>query len=272
MRPGSLTTTLRIEPAGTRVLWADRAGPWLVVLAEYPAGNGLRWHAHEHASFHLTVRGASDERYWRVSRGKLAGTSQFYAPGVGHETTFGPGGAVVLHAVCDPAVVDGAAVLAEPDPRPLLSVLRALGRGDSAALLDIESCCAELSGSLIGGARGDAGSPRWALRLRERLFESPDDVPPLGVLAQEAGVHPAHLARTFRERFGRTIGSFARVRRLQIAADALVTGDTPISMIAFNAGFCDQSHFGRAFAAHYGTTPARFRAEIRREPVISTGR
>ncbi|MEL6795329.1 MAG: AraC family transcriptional regulator [Planctomycetota bacterium] len=269
MRPGSLTTTFRIEPAGTRVLWADRVGPWLVVLADYPAGNGLRWHAHGHASFHLTVRGASDERYWKIDRGKLAGTSQFYAPGVGHETTFGPGGAVVLHAACDPAVVDGAGVLAEPDPKPMLGVLRALGRGDDAASLEVESACAALAESVAGGARAERATPRWALDVYRRLFEAPDDLPTLASLATEAGVHPAHLARTFRASFGRTIGSFARVRRLQIAADALVTGDTPISMIAYDAGFCDQSHFGRAFAAHYGTTPARFRAEIRRGPVIS---
>ncbi len=268
MSPGSLTHSLRIEPAGTRTLWADRAGPWLVALAHYPAGNGLRWHAHEHASFHLTVRGASRERYWKVDRGKLSGTAQYYAPGVGHETEFGPGGAVVLHAVSDASATAGADVLAEPDPRPMLAALRALSAGDAPSLLEIESACAELSASLVGGARSEGATPAWALRVRQRLFEAPGDLPTLGELALEAGVHPAHLARTFRERFGRTVGSFARVRRLQIAADALVTTDTPIAAVALDAGFCDQSHFGRAFASHYGTTPARFRAGIRRHSMI----
>ncbi|MEO0630940.1 MAG: AraC family transcriptional regulator [Planctomycetota bacterium] len=272
MPPGSLTSTLRIEPAGTRVLWADRAGPWLIALAHYPAGNGLRWHAHEHASFHLTVRGTSNERYWKVDRGKLAGTAQFYAPGVGHETEFGPGGAVVLHAVCDPNDVAQADVLAEPDPRPMLSVLRALGRGDDASLVEVESACAALGESLIGGARSETETPAWALAVRQRLFEVPDDLPSLARLAADTGVHPAHLARTFRERFGRTIGSFARLRRLQLAADALLTTDLPIASIALDAGFCDQSHFGRAFAAHYGETPARFRAGVRRHTLLSSPR
>ncbi|MEO1585027.1 MAG: AraC family transcriptional regulator [Planctomycetota bacterium] len=263
MRHGSLTRTLVIDPPGTRVLWAERVGPWLVAVAHYPPGDGLRWHAHEHASFHLTVGGASRERYWSVERAKLAGTAQYYAPGVGHETSFGPRGATVLHAVCDAERTRAAGVLDEPDPRPMLDAWRAIGRGDAASLLEIEDACEALSTSVGRESAAESTTPGWALRVRQRLFESPEALPTLAELARDAGVHPAHLARTFRDRFRTTVGAFARGRRLQIAADALVTTDRPIASIAIEAGFCDQSHFGRVFGRRYGTTPARFRAELR---------
>ncbi|TML09662.1 MAG: helix-turn-helix transcriptional regulator [Actinobacteria bacterium] len=34
----------------------------------------------------------------------------------------------------------------------------------------------------------------------------------------------------------------------------------PLAVLAVEAGFCDQSHFTRAFRRLYGVTPARFRA------------
>jgi AraC family transcriptional regulator len=34
----------------------------------------------------------------------------------------------------------------------------------------------------------------------------------------------------------------------------------PLAFLAVEAGFCDQSHFTRAFKRQFGVTPARFRA------------
>ncbi len=40
MQTGSLTDSVVLDPPGTRTLWADRAGDWLVVLAQYAPGEG----------------------------------------------------------------------------------------------------------------------------------------------------------------------------------------------------------------------------------------
>jgi AraC-like DNA-binding protein len=64
----------------------------------------------------------------------------------------------------------------------------------------------------------------------------------------------------FRERFGCSLGRFLLDRRLEWAASRLAGGDDPISRIALEAGFADQSHFTRRFRAWSGVTPHRFRA------------
>ncbi len=77
--------------------------------------------------------------------------------------------------------------------------------------------------------------------------------------AHVVGVHPDHLARAFRLRFGAPIGSYLRRLRLDWAAMRLETGDEGISAVALRAGFADQSHFTRTFKRHTGLTPQAYR-------------
>jgi len=106
--------------------------------------------------------------------------------------------------------------------------------------------------------------PGWLVRVRQRLFDDPAEGLTVREIAEDEGLNLSHVARTFRERLGVTVGEYLRVRRLQIAADALLTSEKPIASIAVDAGFCDQSHFGRAFATRYGTTPALLRRDLGR--------
>jgi AraC family transcriptional regulator len=45
------------------------------------------------------------------------------------------------------------------------------------------------------------------------------------------------------------------------AATEISLGETPLGVIATQAGFADQSHFTRAFRRYVGITPARYRVE-----------
>ena len=80
----------------------------------------------------------------------------------------------------------------------------------------------------------------------------------LGELAEHAGVHPVHLARTFKRVYGRTLGEYGRAVRIEWAAVRLLA-DEPIGRVALDAGFADQSHFTREFRRFTGVTPARYR-------------
>ena len=82
--------------------------------------------------------------------------------------------------------------------------------------------------------------------LRERTPRSPS----LTELAAEAGVHPGHLARAFRQRFGLTVCQYSRSLRLEWAASQLA-GDATLVEVALQAGFADQSHFTREFRRHF---------------------
>ncbi|RNC80381.1 MAG: AraC family transcriptional regulator [Phycisphaera sp.] len=263
MRTGAKTHQVNLDPPGTRTLWADRAGDWLVALAEYPPGEGLGWHSHEFASFHLTLAGTSDEDYWKLNRGKLAGTAQYYGQGVEHRTRFGPEGALVLHAIRPGGEVVRVDPLAEPDPKPMLRIMREVLKGDESSLASIESWCLEMESSIAGKTTPETAWPDWLLRVRQRLFDDPAEGLTVRDIARDENLNPSHLARSFRQRLGVTVGEYLRIRRLQIAADTLLTTDKPIASIAIEAGFCDQSHFGREFAARYGSTPAAVRKELK---------
>ena len=78
-----------------------------------------------------------------------------------------------------------------------------------------------------------------------------------------AGVHPSHLAHTFRARLGTSVGEYVRRLRVEWAAERLGDSDAPISAIAIQAGFSDQSHLTREMVRRLGVSPARLRSEGR---------
>lgn len=102
-------------------------------------------------------------------------------------------------------------------------------------------------------------APPWLTRAREELHDRFLDPPRIAELAGAAGVHPDHLARAFRLRFGIPIGSYLRRLRLDWAATRLESSGQTISAIALAAGFADQSHFTRTFKRHTGLTPQEYR-------------
>lgn len=83
-------------------------------------------------------------------------------------------------------------------------------------------------------------------------------------LARAVGVHPVHLARSFRHVHACTVGEYLRRMRVGFAEKEMASSDAPLSDIALRAGFCDQSHFSRTFKRLTGSTPAVWRAAIRR--------
>jgi AraC family transcriptional regulator len=139
--------------------------------------------------------------------------------------------------------------------------VRELSIDDAVRPLAIESAVAELLAlagrTLAPGERH--GAPLWLRRARELLHESARGKPSLSSLARVAGVHEGHLTRAFRGYFGCSIGEYARGVRIRSAARALITSDRPISDIALEAGFYDQSHFHRVFRRALGCTPRTWR-------------
>ena len=81
----------------------------------------------------------------------------------------------------------------------------------------------------------------------------------LGAIARIVRHHPSHVAREFRRHQGVSVGEFARRCRLELAAGALASKRHSIAEVAFEAGFCDQSHFTRSFRRVFGVTPAAYR-------------
>lgn len=101
--------------------------------------------------------------------------------------------------------------------------------------------------------------PAWMKIVRELLHEGRPDRLRLSDLASVVGVHPVHLAKTFRQIQGCTIGQYARKLQLDRATHMLSSTNIPPSEVAVAAGFYDQSHMSRAIRRETGLTATQIR-------------
>jgi AraC family transcriptional regulator len=112
---------------------------------------------------------------------------------------------------------------------------------------------------------GDRRRPRWLGGVEEAIQASIVSPPSVEALAAMAGVHPTRLLRTFRRYHKMTIANFIRQRRVEKARGEIASGK-PLSMIALDAGFADQSHFTRSFKQAFGETPGEFARSMKARP------
>lgn len=142
-------------------------------------------------------------------------------------------------------------------------MLRELAVADDAASLALEGLTLELMAALVrrrGESARPGPPPAWLRRVREALDDRfAERELRIADLAAIAGLDPAHLARSFRAHYGTTAGAYLREIRAQRAAEALVRSSVPLSQIALDCGFADQSHFTRVFRTIHGVTPQRWR-------------
>jgi len=82
-------------------------------------------------------------------------------------------------------------------------------------------------------------------------------------VAVRAGYSRWHLQRAFKEKKGITLASFIRHRRLDQAAQCLVTSSKSIMTISMDLGFSSQQCFQRVFKKHFNITPRDYRQQHR---------
>src|SRR4029077_15444706 len=115
--------------------------------------------------------------------------------------------------------------------------------------------------------RVDRRPPSWLDQAVELLHDRYVEDLTIAAVANGVGIHPVHLARSFRRHFGCSPGEFTRFCRLERAARMLTRSDRPLSEIALESGFGDQSQFTRAFARDLGIAPGEYRREAGRQRV-----
>jgi AraC family transcriptional regulator len=112
------------------------------------------------------------------------------------------------------------------------------------------------------GTHAGRRQPSWVNALRQTIESRFSEPWQLRTLAAEVGIHPVHLATTFRRATGYSVGEYVRRCRLQYAQTRLRDARATLSSIALDAGFADQSHFTRTFRRFVGVTPANFRRTL----------
>ena len=127
--------------------------------------------------------------------------------------------------------------------------------------LTLDTLCHELLGSMDRLAqRDERRPPGWLDKAVELLHDRYLEELSLADVANGVGIHPVHLARSFRRHFHCSPGEFTRFCRLERAACMLTRSNRPLSEIALESGFGDQSQFSRVFARELGIAPGKYRS------------
>jgi AraC family transcriptional regulator len=115
--------------------------------------------------------------------------------------------------------------------------------------------------------RGGLGGARHR-RLVDHVESHLGEELALTRLADVVGLSPYHLSREFKRVTGETLHRYVMGRRLDRAREVLRRGEHPISLVAQDLGFADQSHLTRLFRARFGVTPAAFARSHRSRQVF----
>jgi AraC-like DNA-binding protein len=103
--------------------------------------------------------------------------------------------------------------------------------------------------------------PVGVARVCDHLRAHVDASVSLDELARVAGLSKFYLLRAFRRAHGLTPHAYQMQMRLAHAWRFIVDG-RPLTRATYDAGFADQSHLTRRFAAAFGDTPARYARQL----------
>jgi AraC family transcriptional regulator len=240
-----------------------------VSASRFPADLALPPHMHPQVTVAVILAGGFRGDY-QIGERECRSRSVIVEPaGERHANRFGPDATIVLTISLDPRRVGPAVEVATRrfshgrDPYAELIARRAareLDRPDDVTPLAIEAAALELIARIT---RTSASERRlaWLGAARTVLHDRYAESLTLDDIASAVGVEPERVARAFRRAFGEPIAGYLRRVRVEAAASLLASTDAPISQIAGDVGFADQSHLTRCFGQYIGTTPARYRAE-----------
>lgn len=268
---------VRLAPGrfyGTRDASWSVAG---VVLAQtsYAPRAEVPKHSHHAPYLCLVVTGGYVESCGSRSAACTAGSLVYHPAAAEHADRFGDGGGTCFNIELGP----------EWNDRLAASGLDGMGwtcfagiGGSAAAQIRGEAAVQDASSALaIEGhvllllavlgrherSTAPRGRPPWLRAARERLEETFRAPPTIAVLAHEAGVEPAYLARAFKRHTGCTPGEYVRSIRVERARTLLRGAELSLATIALELGYADQAHFTRQFRAAVGVTPGAFRRDAR---------
>jgi len=222
---------------------------------------------HSHATAHFIY--ALDEGYETsaLRAAEFGGVCLVYnPPGVVHRDCFDEKSAngrflaidfpveIAAQGVDHPVVIDSTA-----SRKIAASIVGLMLEGASA--VDLEDRALSLITSVSSHTQHAANkAPPWLERAVAAISDLSNDARlDVNAIARIVNVHPVHLARVCSIHFGSTPGELLRRRRTERALSLLGSSE-PLSDVAAQAGFADQSHMTRAFRSTFGATPAVIRA------------
>ena len=229
-------------------------------------GRALPEHDHALAYFCMLLDGSYTE--------SVAGRTFDYEPyRVGfhparmpHRDAVGTDGACFLCLEVQAAPLEAAGVRLHADTlllpgeasMSLLRVHRAFARG-TLTDIDLEAAAWELCGDASRDRPAtERAMPGWLRECLAIVEEEHGEALTVASIARRVGVHPVHLSREFRRRYGQAIGEYVNKLRVRSACARISRGGESLAQVAHASGFADHAHFCRVFKSTVGCTPSEF--------------
>lgn len=111
------------------------------------------------------------------------------------------------------------------------------------------------------GAPISPGLAPWQARKVLRVIDENPGQLTIRELAEAVGLSAGHFSRRFKGSFGISPRRWVIQDRLERAKTLMQRTRSPLSQIAADCGFSDQSHLSRTFRAIVGSSPHRWRRE-----------
>lgn len=114
----------------------------------------------------------------------------------------------------------------------------------------------------MGGPYEPVGNEEAVRKVKEHLSANLTSPVSLDELSAVANLSRYHLLRVFQVAVGLPPHAYQNQLRVNLGKQLLAEGQ-PISQIAIEVGFADQSHFSRVFKQYTGATPSQYQAVSR---------
>lgn len=240
-------------------------------------------HSHELAYFCLLLDGDYAERLGRRTVAYKPLTVVFHPPGTEHHDEIGDRGGRFFSVEVGGRWLE---LLREYAPAPSSSfdltggdlawlavrMYREFGAGDAASQLAIQGLLLEMLAAVARApCAAESSEPAWLAKATDLLHAEFRNSLTIGRIARQAGVHPCHLTRVFRQFKRQGVGEYVHRLRVQFACRQLADPGVGLADLALSAGFSDQSHFNRVFKQLTGMTPGAFRRQLT-QPAFPTRR
>jgi AraC family transcriptional regulator len=255
-----------------RVLRTRQAGVIRLTETVAPRNAVFASHVHQRPYISCLLAGTYREVVGVLEQECSVGTVIWHLAGEVHWNRFGEEGGHLLNVEVDPAAAH--ALQPEIDleqPRHVfrsgqafaagLSLFRAL----NSVAEEIEERAFELLALVPRGSTRPL-RPAWLCSALELVHQRFDVPLRLKDIAREFGVHPVHVARTFREGLGCTLSDLISRLRVCRACELLCQARWNVAQVAAQCGFADHAHLCRTFKRVTGLTPSAYRAHVGSTP------
>jgi AraC family transcriptional regulator len=258
------------------VVKKHRVHGWTFSETVYPNRFDVPRHSHQHAFFYIVLEGAYTDRIGSQTLSCSPSSLVFHPEADEHSHHFESNGGRCFNIDVGPIWIERLQQHEVYIQRPVLFDKGAVGglasrlymeflQSDPLSFLVMEGLALEIlsEASRCIRSHSDSRPPHWMRHVLDLLHSHFTSTLTLEEIAGTVGIHPVHLARTFRQHQRCTVGDYLRRLRIESACQLLAHSSKTLLDIALDTGFSDQSHFNRTFKRIVGYTPLEYRLRHR---------